>query len=77
MLYGTTDEFLKRFDLQSIEDLPDYDELLERIKVIHSEQKSDALYGSTEIIPEEQLADSKAKQEEIADSTENNFNEKI
>ena len=75
LLYGTTDEFLKRFDLQPIEDLPDYDELLERIKVIHSEQKSDALYGSTEIIPEEQLADSKAKQEELAASTGNNSNE--
>ena len=62
LLYGTTDEFLKRFELQSIEDLPDYDELIERIKVLHSEEKSDALYGSTEIIPEEQLADSKAKE---------------
>lgn len=60
-LYGTTDEFLKRFDLQSLEDLPDYDELIERIKVLHMEEKSDALYGSTEIIPEEELADSKAR----------------
>ena len=65
LLYGTTDEFLKRFELQSIEDLPDYDELLERIKVLHvDENKTDALYGSTEIIPEEQLADSKAKNSE-------------
>lgn len=65
LLYGTTDEFLKRFDLQSIDDLPDYDELLERIKVLHAEEKkTDALYGSTEIIPEEQLADSKAKMNE-------------
>lgn len=63
LLYGTTDEFLKRFELQSIEDLPDYDELIERIKVIHEQTPNDALYGSTEIIPEEQLADSKAKQE--------------
>lgn len=61
LLYGTTDEFLKRFELQSIEDLPDYEELIERIKVIHADEKSDALYGSTEIIPEEELADSKAK----------------
>ncbi|MBQ3047648.1 MAG: SMC-Scp complex subunit ScpB [Clostridia bacterium] len=60
LLYGTTDEFLKRFELQSIEDLPDYDELLERIKVLYNEdKKTDALYGSTEIIPEEELADSK------------------
>jgi len=64
LLYGTTDEFLKRFDLQSIDDLPDYDELIERIKVIHQEEKpNDALYGSTEIIPEEELADSIAKQD--------------
>ena len=66
LLYGTTDEFLKRFELQSIEDLPDYDELLERIKVLYEDtKKTDALYGSTEIIPEEQLADSVANQNKI------------
>lgn len=59
LLYGTTDEFLKHFDLQSIDDLPDYDEILDRIKIIHAEERNDALYGSTEIIPEEQLADHK------------------
>ncbi len=73
LLYGTTDEFLKRFDLQSIEDLPDYDELIERIKVIHAdENKTDALYGSTEIIPEEELADSKAKKQAEAENKNNN-----
>lgn len=76
LLFGTTDEFLKRFELQSIEDLPDYDELLERIKVIHDQTPNDALYGSTEIIPEEQLADSKARssqesQPEVANQNEN------
>ena len=66
LLYGTTDEFLKRFELQSIEDLPDYDELLERIKVLYEDtKKTDALYGSTEIIPEEQLADSIANQNKL------------
>ena len=66
LLYGTTDEFLKRFELQSIEDLPDYDELLERIKVLYEDtKKTDALYGSTEIIPEEQLADSVANQNKL------------
>ena len=58
--------------------MPDYDELIERIKVLHADEKTtDALYGSTEIIPEEELADSKAKAEnsekpvENADKTEN------
>lgn len=62
LLYGTTDEFLKRFDLQDINDLPDYEELLSRIKVLH--ETSDSLYKSDEIIPEEELPDSVAKREE-------------
>ena len=36
LLFGTTDEFLKRFNLNSLEELPDYDQLLERIEVIES-----------------------------------------
>ena len=72
LLFGTTDEFLKRFELQSIEDLPDYDELLERIKVLHADEKTtDALYGSTEIIPEEELADSKAKKVIVENNDKN------
>lgn len=42
LLFGTTDNFLKRFELQSIEALPNYNELLDRIRVIHSE--GDSLY---------------------------------
>lgn len=58
LLFGTTDEFLKRFNLNSLEDLPDYDELLERIQVLKQEA-NDSLYRSTEIIPDEELPDSK------------------
>ena len=36
-LFGTTDEFLKRFNLKSITDLPDYEQLLELIEVIRNE----------------------------------------
>lgn len=32
VLYGTTDNFLKRFQLKSLDALPDYEELLESIK---------------------------------------------
>lgn len=42
LLFGTTDEFLKRFELESLEQLPKYDDVLERIKVIHT--SSDGLY---------------------------------
>ncbi|MBO4822947.1 MAG: SMC-Scp complex subunit ScpB [Clostridia bacterium] len=38
LLYGTTDNFLKRFGLDDIKHLPSYDELLDKIKLIHEEQ---------------------------------------
>lgn len=31
ILYGTTDEFLKKFELKSIAELPDYDEIMRRL----------------------------------------------
>lgn len=40
LLYGTTDNFLKRFNLESINDLPDYEELLNRIKIIKNPDNS-------------------------------------
>jgi segregation and condensation protein B len=40
LLFGTTDLFLKRFSLSGIEDLPDYDKLLERIKTYSDEIKN-------------------------------------
>lgn len=47
LLFGTTDTFLKRFDISSIEDLPDYNKLLDRIRVIHS--GGDSLYREFDI----------------------------
>ncbi len=35
-LLGTTDKFLKRFQISSLEDLPDYDTLMENVKAIQS-----------------------------------------
>ena len=40
LLFGTTDEFLKRFSMNSLSDLPDYDELMERIEVIKTPQNA-------------------------------------
>lgn len=31
LLYGTTEDFLKKFELKSIDDLPDYDEIMRRL----------------------------------------------
>ena len=36
VLFGTTDEFLKRFQISNLNELPDYDELLDRIAKLRS-----------------------------------------
>lgn len=56
LLFGTTDEFLKRFRLENINDLPDYDTLLESIKVISAGTgESQSIYNEFEI-PDEETA---------------------
>ena len=49
LLFGTTDEFLKRFQLESLDQLPKYEELLEQIQVLTTGMDSDALYNEFEI----------------------------
>jgi len=48
ILYQTTDNFLKRFKLNSIDELPDYDELMEQIARLNSsllaDEEEDANY---------------------------------
>lgn len=38
LMFGTTENFLKRFDIKELSDLPDYEELLDRIKTIRAEE---------------------------------------
>lgn len=38
LMFGTTENFLKRFDIKNLSDLPDYEELLDRIKTIRAEE---------------------------------------
>lgn len=66
LLFGTTENFLKRFELKSIESLPNYNELLDRIRVIHSE--GDSLYREF-TIPDE---DDETEAKNSTNNTENN-----
>ncbi len=69
ILYATTDNFLKRFKLNSLEDLPDYDELMAQIAEINSsildEEDSNYLYHKDEYSEENDpdLKDKQAKSE--------------
>ncbi|MBR7090950.1 MAG: SMC-Scp complex subunit ScpB [Clostridia bacterium] len=49
LLFGTTDEFLKRFELNSLDDLPKYEELMEQIAVLSQGMDTDALYNEFDV----------------------------
>ncbi len=54
-LYATTDNFLKRFKLQSLKDLPDYNELMQKIAALSAvnEDTSTYLYEKDVYNPDE------------------------
>ena len=63
LLFGTTETFLKRFELESLDALPNHKELLDRIRVIHSE--GDSLYREFTIPEEDENTESMTKNEEV------------
>lgn len=80
ILYSTTDNFLKRFKLNSIDELPDYDELMAQIAELNSaafsddEDDANYLYKKDEYV-EEAVAESKTeeKPEPAKRTTEDGF----
>lgn len=67
LLFGTTENFLKRFNLQDLGELPDYEGLLERIQVIEDgeSEQSDSLYNEFKLPDEEELPDFLKDEENI------------
>lgn len=63
ILYATTDNFLKRFKLNSIDELPDYDELMAQIAELNSsllsedEEDSNYLYKKDEYVENTQSSE--------------------
>ena len=86
-LFGTTDEFLKRFDISSIDELPDYNQMLEDIKKINEKKDDGSLYnnfkieGTTEKQVNEKLdelakeAKQQAKEKEAGENPEDYMDE--
>ncbi len=81
LLFGTTDEFLKRFNLNSIDDLPDKESLLDRIKTIRSDSRDQSLYRQFDISDEEIVPEKIQEQRDAEKNTQinsdmtNNINE--
>lgn len=79
LLFGTTENFLKRFNLTDLGMLPDYESLLERIKVIEAGEdekpKSDSLYNEFPLPVEEEVPEFLKGEEGVenisGDSTDN------
>lgn len=69
--FGTTDEFLKRFQIASLEELPDFEEMMNKIQNAEA-QESNYLYKKDTYTPEDK---SLALDEEIASSNIIDFEE--
>ena len=70
LMFGTTDEFLKRFSLNSLQDLPDYDELMERIEVIKAPQNN-ALFDYSNINDDNENKENSQNNEISVENKEN------
>ena len=60
-LFGTTDNFLKRFQISSLDELPDYEDLVEQIKSLHGPEDDAYLFRKDEYREEDEYADEGAK----------------
>lgn len=77
ILYATTDNFLKRFRLNSIADLPDYDTLMESIAKLHADEPDSYLYANNVYVDEDTpLDDTAASSAAAQQKTEGEKSEK-
>lgn len=69
LLYGTTDEFLKKFQLENIEDLPDYEEVLNQLKLISGPTQETLFHTRTILDENENLVEEQVIAEVAADNS--------
>ncbi len=68
VLFGTTDKFLKRFQISSLDELPDYEELINKISLIHgNKQDDDYLYTKDVYIEETAVTEINKDTKKIVD----------
>ena len=70
VLFGTTDTFLKRFQISSLDELPDYNELIEKINLLNPTSNNDYLYKKDEYVEEVAVTEESTHKED--DSKINN-----
>ena len=68
--FGTTDKFLKRFQISSLDELPDYNDLIEKIKSLHTDEGDDYLYRK-DVYVDETTSSSSIEDESVNNSEDN------
>ena len=56
VMFGTTDQFLKRFQISSLDELPDYEELINKISLIHAQNAGDDYLYKKDVYVEDDAA---------------------
>ena len=78
LLFGTTDIFLKKFSLTSLSDLPDYEELVNRIAVLHNpDNQGNSLFNFRDTEDDITREEAKLKNEVVKDELIENIESSI
>lgn len=64
VMFGTTDKFLKRFQISSLDELPDYEDLINRIQLIHGKDAEEGTYLYQKDVYTEEVAVTTDEQDE-------------
>ncbi len=76
VLFGTTDKFLKRFQISSLDELPDYEELINKISLIHGDKEdSDYLYHKDVYVDETAATEDNLLETQVAKTNTAKVNE--
>ena len=73
VLFGTTDKFLKRFQISSLDELPDYDDLINKIQVIRGNQQEEDYLYHKDVYIDESEKEVAATQAPISDGANDDF----
>lgn len=60
VLFGTTDEFLKRFQISSLDELPDYEDLINKIELLHGKNEEDEYLYKKDVYVDESEKDTES-----------------
>lgn len=70
VLFGTTDKFLKRFQISSLDELPDYEELINKISLIHGDKQEDDYLYKKDVYVDETAASEDVQEEKSSTANE-------